>query len=242
MKITPYANVVISLTGQAQQNALQSVNAELIRLYWNAGDYLSGESAKPSWGDSFIGAAADCIKENCPGAKGIARRGLYRMRQFYETHKGDEFVSPLATRISWANHLLIMSSTKAIEEKEFYIGLCVKEKYSKRELERQTSSAHYQRYMLSTQKLAPAEIEHNKNVRFLDSYVLEFLDLPKKHSESGLKQAIVQNLKNFVLEIGKGFTFVDEEYHVQAGNSDFFPLLYIHSSWRLSKESSVTAI
>ena len=228
-EIIPYANKIISLIEQAQQNALQSVNAELIRLYWNVGEYLSGESAKSSWGDSFIDATADYIKENCPGIKGFTRRGLYRMRQFYETYKGNEFVSPLVTQISWTNHLLIMSGTKTIEEKEFYIGLCVKEKYSKRELERQISSAYYQRYMLSAQKLAPADIEHNENARFLDSYVLEFLDLPEKHSESDLKRAIVQNLKNFVLEIGKDFTFVDEEYRVQVGNSDFYiDLLFFH--------------
>ncbi|GHV57540.1 hypothetical protein FACS189460_4270 [Deltaproteobacteria bacterium] len=133
-EIIPYANKIISLIEQAQQNALQSVNAELIRLYWNVGEYLSGESAKSSWGDSFIEATAAYIKENCPGIKGFTRRGLYRMRQFYETYKGNEFVSPLVTQISWTNHLLIMSGTKTIEEKEFYIGLCVKEKYSKREL------------------------------------------------------------------------------------------------------------
>jgi hypothetical protein len=94
-----------------------------------------------------------------------------------------------------------MSGAKNIEEKEFYIALCVKEKYSKRELERQLQSAYYQRYMLSTQRLAPADVLHNENARFLDSYVLEFLDLPDKHSESDLKHAIVQNLKDFVLEI-----------------------------------------
>jgi hypothetical protein len=121
---------------------------------------------------------------------GFNRRGLYRMRQFYETYKENEFVSPLVTQISWTNHLLILSGTKTIEEKEFYIALCIKEKYSKRELERQINSAYYQRYMLSTQTLAPVEVPHGESIRFLDGYVLEFLDLPEKHSENDLKRAI----------------------------------------------------
>lgn len=228
-EIMPYAKKIISMIEQARQNALKSVNAELISLYWNVGEYLSGESSKSSWGNSFIDATADYIKENIPEIKGFTRRGLYRMRQFYETYKDNEFVSALLTQISWTNHLLILSGTKSIEEKEFYLSLCIREKYSSRELERQLQSAYYQRYMLSKQALAPVEVAHNENARFLDSYVLEFLDLPEKHSESDLKRAIVQNLKNFILEIGKDFSFIGEEYRVQVGNSDFYiDLLFYH--------------
>ena len=82
---------------------------------WHVEKYLSSESAKSEWGDSFINATAEYIKENCPGIKGFNRRGLYRMRQFYETNKDREFVSPLVTQISWTNHLLILSGTKSIE-------------------------------------------------------------------------------------------------------------------------------
>jgi len=227
--ITPFANEIVSMIETARQNALYSVNAELIRLYWNVGEYLSNESAKSSWGDAFIDATAEYIKQNCPGIKGFNRRGLYRMRQFYETYKDNVFVSPLVTQISWTNHLLIMSGAKSIEEKEFYISLCVKEKYSKRELERQIGSAYYQRYMLSTQPFAPKAALQNENIRFLDSYVLEFLDLPENYSEDDLKRAIIQNLKSFILEIGKDFTYVGEEYRIQVGNSDFYiDLLFYH--------------
>ena len=98
------------------------------------GEYLSNESVRSAWGDSFMDSLADNIKRNYPEIKGFNRRGLYRMRQFYETYKDNQFVSPLVTQISWTNHLLILSGTKTIEEKEFYIQLCIKEKYSKREL------------------------------------------------------------------------------------------------------------
>jgi predicted nuclease of restriction endonuclease-like (RecB) superfamily len=227
--IIPFGDKIIAMIEQARQNALQSVNAELIKLYWNVGEYLSVESAKSSWGDALIDSIAAYIKENCPDIKGFNRRGLYRMRQFYETYKDNAFVSPLVTQISWTNHLLILSGTKTMEEKEFYISLCVKEKYSKRELERQLKSAYYQRYMLSSKTPEPVEVFHNENARFLDSYVLEFLDLPEKHSENDLKRAIILNLKNFILEIGKDFTFVGEEYRVQVANSDYkIDLLFYH--------------
>jgi len=227
--IIPYANKIVTMIEQARQNVLQSVNAELIKLYWNVGEYLSVESAKATWGDSFIDATAKYIHKNCPGIKGFNRRSLYRMRQFYETYRDNEFVSALLTQISWTNHLRIMSATKSIEEKEFYLSLCVSEKYSSRELERQISSAYYQRYMLSQKTLMPSEAKQNENSRFLDSYVLEFLDLPDKFSEDDLKRAIVANLKNFILEIGKDFSFVGEEYRVQVANSDYYiDLLFYH--------------
>ena len=140
-EIIPYADKIVDMIEQAHQNALQSVNAELIKLYWNVGKYLSEESAKSSWGSSFIDETANYIKENCPGIKGFNRRGLYRMRQFYETYKNNGFVSALLTQISWTNHLQIMSGTNSIEEKEFYLSLCVREKYSTRELERQIESS-----------------------------------------------------------------------------------------------------
>lgn len=228
-EILPYANKIITLIEQAHQNALKSVNAELIKLYWNVGEYLSNESEKSSWGDSFIDETAKYIKENCPEIKGFNRRGLYRMKQFYETYKDDEIVSPLVTQISWTNHLIILSSTSTIEEKQFYVTLCVKEKYSKRELTRQIESAYYQRCMLSSQKLEPVPAEKNIKEKFLDTYVLEFLDLPEKYNERDLQKAIIHNLKNFILEIGRDFTFVGEEYRVQVGNSDFYiDLLFYH--------------
>ena len=88
-EIIPYAGKIVDMIEQARQNALRSVNAELITLYWNVGKYLSEESAKSSWGNSFIDDTANYIKENCPGIKGFNRRGLYRMRQFYETYKDE---------------------------------------------------------------------------------------------------------------------------------------------------------
>ena len=181
--ITPHINTIVSMIEQAKQNALKSVNSELIQLYWNVGEYLSKESRNTAWGDSFIDRAAKSISENYPGIKGFTRRSLYRMKQFYETYKGYEFVSPLVTQICWTNHLLILSGAKTIEEKEFYIILCAKEKYSKRELERQMASAYYQRYMLSEKNAVPAVTAHDENTRFFDKYVLEFLDLPEMFSD-----------------------------------------------------------
>ena len=130
-------------------------------------------------------------------------------------------------QISWTNNILLLSRTNSMQEKEFYIRMCIKYNYSKRELDRQISSSYYQRYMLSNGK---ANISLEKvideddypNTNILDTYSLEFLDLPNNFTEKDLRKSIIQNMKNFILEIGKNFTFVGEEYRIQVGNEDFY--------------------
>ena len=100
--------------------------------------------------------------------------------------------------------------------------LCAKNRYSKRELERQMDSAYYERYMLSAKKPLPETVPQNVRGSILDSYVLEFLDLPEQYSERNLKKAILENLKQFILEFGKNSCFIGEEYRIQVGGQDFY--------------------
>lgn len=220
---------IIGLINTARENAFRKVNEEIIFLYWNVGKHIWQELQNKDWGSSYIDEMAQYIKENCPSIKGFNRRGLYRMKQFYETYKDNKFVSPLVTQISWTNHLLILSQAKTNEEREFYINLCIKEQYSKRQLQRQFDSGYFERYQLSKGKLEPAGLPAVIKDSFLETYILEFLDLPEKHSEYDLKKAITQNLKNFILEFGSNFTLMGEEYKIQVGMSDFFiDLLFYH--------------
>lgn len=220
---------LINIIDEARQNALKKVNEELITMYWKVGEFLSKESEQATFGDAYIDGIASEIQEAFPGIKGFNRRGLYRMKKFYETYKDNEIVTPLVTQISWTNHLLIMSGCKTDEEREFYIRLCIKENYSKRQLERQLDSGYYERYMLSTEVLLPESVKKLGENPFLDSYVMEFLDLPNEYRENDLRKALIRNMKDFILELGKNFTFIDEEYRVQVGGDDFrIDLLFYH--------------
>lgn len=97
-----------------------------------------------SGGSKTIENLAKEISHLYPSLKGFNKRGLYRMIQFYETYKDNEIVSPLVSQISWTNNLIIFSHESSIEEKEFYIRLCIKNNYSKRELERQIESHYFE--------------------------------------------------------------------------------------------------
>ena len=222
---------IIHIIEESRKNALRKVNEELIMMYWRVGEYISLQSEKASYGDSYIQSLADFFSQNYPQIKGFNRRGLYRMKQFYETYKDDEKVSPLVTQLSWTNHLKLLSACKSNEERFFYMQLCIKENYSKRELARQVDSGYYERFMLSKSHLSPVISQAHSDTGniFLDNYVLDFLDLPDKVSEKDLQKSILNNLKSFILEIGKDFTFIGEEYRVQVGNHDYYiDLLFYH--------------
>ena len=234
MDIQPYNEQfqkVVNIIESAKERAYRKVNEELITMYRDIGEYISKQSQNSSYGDAFVQKLADFFSENYPELRGFNRRGLYRMKQFYELYQGEEKVSPLVTQLSWSNHLKIMSACKTMDERIFYMNMCIKERLSKRELERQIDSGYYERYMLSQnpQSLALETAKKATGNIFLDNYVLDFLDVPEPMSEHDLQKSIIRNLKDFILEIGKDFTFVGEEYRVQVGNHDFFiDLLFYH--------------
>ena len=220
---------ITNIIETARNNALQAVNTELIKMYWNVGEYLYELTSNSAYGDKVIDEIAEYIAQSNPTIKGFNRRGLYRMRQFYEAYKDDAIVSPLVTQLSWTNHLIILSGAKSAEERRFYIELAIRERYSKRELERQIDSAYYERYVLSHGKQLPEHISQTVRNSILDTYILDFLDLPEQYSERNFQKALIENLKNFLLELGKDFSFIGEEYKVQVGGHDYFiDLLFYH--------------
>jgi predicted nuclease of restriction endonuclease-like (RecB) superfamily len=222
---------IIQLIKQSRTNAIRAVNAELINLYWNIGEYISKKIEQSEWGDSVVTELANFIQTYEPEIKGFSDKNIWRMKQFYETYKDFPKLSPLVREISWTNNLLIFSRCKTIEEMEFYIKLVKQENYSKRELDRQISASFFERTMIGNSKLSPAVRESNNDLSntFKDSYVFEFLNLPDLHSESDLQRGLVRQMKIFILELGKDFLFIAEEYKLQVGNSDFYiDLLFYH--------------
>ncbi len=257
---------IVELIKQSKQRAFASVNTELINLCWNIGEYISKKTESDGWGKGTVEELSHFIQKEMIGTRGFSTQNLWRMKQFYEVYSQFPKLSSLLRELTWTNNIIILSKTKTIEEKEFYLNLSVKEKYSTRELERQISSAVYERFLLShkklstllteldnsssntklsplmrelketsSEKLSPLVTELEKprlqqlDEVFKDKYIFEFLDLPKDFSEKDLRKSLVKNLKEFILELGKGFIFVGEEYRLQVGSKDFFvDLLFFH--------------
>ena len=218
---------LIGIIQSHRDRAYRKINEELVEMYFEIGKYLSAKIKTEKWGSKTVESLSKQLSILYPNLKGFNRAGLYRMAQFYEAYGDNKIVSTLSRQISWSNNLLILSSTNTIEEKEFYMRLCIKHNYSYRELNRQISSGYYERYFLSNgfalESLTPAVDEDDiPKTKILDNYSLEFLDLPNAYSEKDLRKSIVSNLKDFILEIGNDFSFIGEEYRIQVGMHDFF--------------------
>lgn len=233
MKLQPTTDFseVFDLIQKTRQATLTLANAAMLDLYWQVGRYLDAKIKAAEWGDKTMSQLAAYLKGRLPELNGFDRRGLYRMRQFYETYSGQETLSPFIRQITWTHNLIILSKTKLLEEREFYIKMTIREKWSKRELERQINSALFERFALSANTLPEILKETVPGIEHYlrDQYVFEFLNLQENHSEKDLRKAILHNLKDFILEIGRDFVFMAEEYRLQVGTKDFYlDLLFFH--------------
>jgi predicted nuclease of restriction endonuclease-like (RecB) superfamily len=222
---------VITLIEVARQRALAAVNHELVDLYWQLGEYISRKIESASWGEGVVDELAAHIARHHPDLRGFTRPNLFRMRQFYDTYKGEPIVSPLVRQLPWTHNLLILGRCKRPEEREFYLRMALRERWSKRELERQLNGSLFERVVLSPATVSPSvrQLRENAAVVFKDAYLVDFLDLPEVHSEADLQRALMANLRQFLLELGSDFTFVGEQYRLQVGGRDFFvDLLFFH--------------
>ena len=205
---------IVHLIKNAQTNAVRSINVEMINLYWNIGQYINLQLSSAAWGDKTVDELADYIGQKHPEIKGFNRRGLYRMKQFYETYSSAKFVSSamtqtqatdsqstiivsslmsqfkandirntILTKISWTHHLIIISRTKTDEEREFYLNICIKEKYTVRELDRQIDSGLFERVMIGNACIPAKLKETYPNVVNIlkDKYVIEFAEIGRAH-------------------------------------------------------------
>lgn len=222
---------IISLIKNARLTALKTVNSTLINLYWNIGEYIHQKVKSTEWGQSVVKELAEYLKRNEPNLKGFSDKNLWRMKQFFENYKDSPKLSPLVREISWTNNLIILSRAKSIDEQEFYLKLSIKERYSKRELDRQISASLFERTTIGNANLSTVlrEMQSGIESSFKDSYIFEFLNLQEPYNESDLQKSLIKEMKNFILELGKDFLFISEEYKIQVGNSDFYiDLLFYH--------------
>ncbi len=222
-------NEIIQIVDKARSRAMNAVNKELIEMYWKLGEYVSKKVMESGWGKSVVSEFSDFLQSHYPGNKGFSSQNIWRMKQFYETYKDNEKLSPLVREISWSCNLLIMTGCKCDEEREFYLHLCIDNHYTKRELDRQIGSRLYERTAISNKKNKDLIAKGNGLGSLRDSYVFEFLELEAPYKEKDLRRQIVSHLKDFILEFGRDFTFVGEEYRVQVGNTDFYIDLLLYN-------------
>ncbi len=224
-----------SILELGRKRAFSVVNDVLIETYWNIGkeivEYEQEGKEKAEYGSALLDNISKDLKAKY--GKGFSRRNVLDMRRFYLIYRKWQTVS---AELSWSHYTLLLSLTDEFA-RSFYEKQSIAEKWSVRELKRQIQSMLFQRIALTkdkngVQQLAKKghSIESYKDI-VKDPYVLEFLGLPEDHrySEKKLEQKIIDNLQMFLLEMGKGFTFVGRQYRITLNNRHYFiDLVFYH--------------
>jgi predicted nuclease of restriction endonuclease-like (RecB) superfamily len=221
-----------SLIDQGRNQAVAAVNSAVTITYWHVGkrineEVLHGERAE--YGKQVVESLAKELVALY--GKSFVVRNLRRMMQFVEVFPDFEIVSPLVSQLSWT-HFTILMSLQSIEARMFYAKRTIDGKWSKRDLQRQIERKTFERSEIADTKLALAEAEHLSG-NFKDPYFLDFLGLKDGYLENDLESALLKELELFILELGKGFAFVERQKRMIIDGEDFYlDLLFFHRKLR----------
>src|SRR6185437_7902285 len=193
--------------------------------------------AGQTWGRGVVQNLAKDLQLEFPGVAGFSAPNLYKMRQFYEAYRDNEFLSPLVREISWTKNLVILERCNEDQEREFYLRRTKQFGWTKNVLIHQIENRTYEKTVANQTNFDVALPEHIRNQAKLavkDEYTFDFLELADEHSERQLEQAILAKVEPFLMEMGGMFSFVGSQYRLDVGGEEYFiDLLLFHRRLRL---------
>jgi len=219
-----------------QLQAMRAVNKELVALYWAIGKTIHLKQADLGWGKAVVERLAKDLQAEFPGRNGFSAQNLWLMRQFYVEYSKNEKLQPLVGEISWSKNLLVMGRCKDELEREFYLRATARFGWTKAVLQHQLDNKSYEKYLLgqtSFDETFPESVRTQAILAVKDQYSFDFLGLAEEHSERELERALIQNLRNFLIEMGENFAFIGNQHRLEIGGQEFFvDLLLFHRRLR----------
>jgi len=216
----------------ARLRASLSVNRELIMLYWEIGRMILKRQEAEGWGARVIDRFSIDLNREFPDQKGFSARNLKYMRKFAESYHAREIVQQAAAQIPWFHNCTILDKVQDTEQRKWYIQATIEHGWSRAVLVHQIESDLYSRHgraLTNFQTTLPAPQSDLAQQLVKDPYNLEFLGLGQNISERQLEKALIDRLKEFLIELGNGFVFVGQQYHLDVGGEDYYlDLLFYH--------------
>ena len=232
-----YSNFIVEIKDKirkSQYEAMKAVNKTLINLYWGIGQEIYMQQQEKGWGKSIVEVLAKEIKKDFPEVKGFSASNLWRMRNFYLIYKDTENLALLVREISWSKNIAIIEKCKNQLEREFYIKMTKKYGWTKDVLINHIENKSYEKYLINQTNFDETLSEKYVNqAKFAvkDEYIFDIMELSEQHSERELERALVDNIKDFLGEMGGNFAFMGNQYHLNVNGSDFYiDLLLYHRS------------
>ena len=208
----------------AQYKAAVHVNTELIMLYHSIGCVIN---AHKSWGNKFIENLAQDIKLEFPQSTGYSVRNLKYMAKFAAMYPDAEFVQQVVAQIPWGHNVVLLDKVADAEERNWYIEACRKNGWSRNVLVHQIESGLYQRQALAEkisnfERRLPSPQSELAVQTMKDPYIFDFIPFKEDMVERDIERALVQDVTKLLLELGTGFAFLGNQYHLNVGGDDFY--------------------
>ena len=222
----------------SQLKAAFSVNAEMIFLYWEIGRSILAEQEKKGWGAKVIDQLSKDLNKSFSNVKGFSSRNLKYMRKFAEYYPDFTFVQEVLAQITWYHNLTLIEKIKDVEERKWYIRKTVENGWSRDVLVHQIEGNLYKRQE-ETKKITnfkhtlPKVQSDLANQTLKDPYLFDFLTIGDDAYEKEMEKELVKHIRNFLLELGSGFAFVGNQYHLEIEKKDYYiDLLFYHLNLR----------
>lgn len=226
---TTYIQEIRDILLRARQQTYRYVNSAMVEAYWRIGERIVLQeqkgSEKATYGEGILKELSIALTSDF--GKGFSYANLYNMRQFYLTYPSIEKFYTVCRNLSWSQHRLIMR-VEDQKAREFYLKEAAEQNWSVRELERNINTFYYQRLLSSQAKeerstMVPSNSQITTDF-IKDPYVFEFLNIPEplSASEKDIESALIDKLQNFLLELGKGFTFFGRQYRISTETEHYY--------------------
>ena len=217
---------------KSQYEIAKTVNSEIIQLYWDIGRNITEKQQTLGWGKSVVETLAEDLQKEFPGISGFGKSNLWSMAQFYTEYQGNEILQPLVGEISWSKHLVIMAKCKDLQERQFYILATKKFGWTKDVLINKVELKTYENYLLGQTNFndtLPDKIKKQAVLAVKDEYNFGFTNLLDEHSEYDLEQALIKNIRAFLIEFDGDFAFIGNQYRIEVDDEEYFiDLLLFH--------------
>ena len=227
-----FRNEITSRIRSAQYEALKAVNKEMIALYWEIGKRITEQQAALGWGKSVVENLSRDIQKEFPGIKGFGVSNMWDMARFYTEYQSNEFLQPLVGEISWSKHIVILTKCKETQQRQFYILATQKYGWTKDVLINKIEAKTYENYLLGQSNFdltLPEKIKNQAMLALKDEYTFDLVGLSEEHSEYELEQAIIKNIRAFLMEFGPDFSFVDNQYRIEVDGREYFIDLLLYN-------------
>ncbi len=236
MDLLSYQSLFIDIKQKIQRSQIKAavaVNSEMIHLYWEIGKSIAEKQKKDGWSAGIIPQLSKDLQLEIPGTKGFSERNLGRMLSFYREYPNATILPQLVAKLPWGHNILLIEKIKDKKLRFWYAEQCITNNWSRDILDTQIKTNLFGRLGKSVNNFEdslPSPLSDLAIQTLKDPYIFDFLTLDAQHRERDIEKQLIQHITQFLLELGKGFAFIGNQFHLKIEENDYYlDLLFYHT-------------